>query len=163
VIHPALLTVAGRQVMQIIPRLPHFLCASVLILSLCGWQSWAGQADPRFRGGVDLVTVDVVVVDRSGTPVQGLTRADFAVLEDGRPQQIREFQSVELPAFAPTPAAPDLRRGTAPDVTGPPPAISTNSAVAGRIAGRAFVLVYDDVNLTRQQGAEARRAVRTFL
>ena len=148
-------------------------------ICLLGCQAAAAPQTPaeqRFRGGVDLVTVDVVVVDRQGTPVQGLTRADFTVLEDGRPQRIREFQSVELPAFAPAASPPELRRGSAPartlpdlrhgkpaDSVSPPPAISTNSAVAGRIAGRAFVLVYDDINLTRQQGAEARRAIGTFL
>ena len=38
-----------------------------------------------------------------------------------------------------------------------------NSMTAGRIAGRAFVLVYDDVNLTRNQSLEARRAIGRFL
>ena len=144
------------------------ICNLQFFVGLIAWAIAAGaaqaqQADPRFRTGVDLVTVDVVVVDRTGNPVQGLTRADFTVLEDGKPQTIREFQSVELPAFARAAALPELRRGTPADSVSPPPAISTNSAVAGRIAGRAFVLVYDDINLTRQQGAEARKAIRAFL
>ena len=75
------------------------------------------QPEQRFRTGIDLVTVDVVVLDRKGEPLQGLTRTDFTVLEDGKPQQIREFQSVELPAFAPAPppsqTAPPIRRGFA--------------------------------------------------
>ena len=61
------------------------------------------QTPSRFRSGIDLVTVDVVVLDGSGNPVQGLTRQDFTVLEDGRPQQVTEFQSVELPPPPQTP------------------------------------------------------------
>ncbi len=150
-----------------------WLCACSVFLCLCGLpgrsrvaaeagsrsSSTTQQPEQRFRSGVDLVTVDVVVLDRKGEPLQGLSRADFTVLEDGQSQEIREFQSVELPAFAPAPAAaqpvPALRRGSAP--------ISMNSMTAGRIAGRAFVLVYDDVNLTRNQSADARKAIRTFL
>ena len=132
-----------------------------MLLCLCGWRTWTTAQEPeqRFRSGINLVTVDVVVLDRNGEPLQGLTRADFTVLEDDRPQEIREFQSVELPAFAAAPAA--ARVGAAASARLRP--ISMNSLTAGRIAGRAFVLAYDDVNLTRQQSAEARRAIRTFL
>ena len=42
----------------------------------------AGQ-EPRFRSGVNLVLVDVVVRDRSGAIVTGLTADDFELVEDG--------------------------------------------------------------------------------
>lgn len=140
-----------------------WLCACSVVLCLSGSRPSSSsnqQPEQRFRSGIDLVTVDVVVLDRKGEPLQGLTRTDFTVLEDGKPQEIREFQSVELPAFAPG-YAEGLRR-TSPDQRRSAP-ISMNSMTAGRIAGRAFVLVYDDVNLTRNQSAEARKAIRTFL
>src|SRR5689334_18708424 len=57
----------------------------------------AQQPPTRFKSGVDLVTVDVVVLDKKGEPVPGLTRADFTILEDGSAQPITQFQSVELP------------------------------------------------------------------
>lgn len=142
-----------------IPRL--ILCAFFVALCLCDWQSSPAHAqDQRFRSGIDLVTVDVVVLDGKGEPVVGLTRNDFTVLEDGRPQQIREFQTVELPP--PSPSSSFVLRPSAV-ATAPPTPISANSAVASRLAGRAFVLVYDDVSLSRQQGAEARKAIRRFL
>jgi VWFA-related protein len=109
---------------------------------------------PRFKSGIDLVTVDVVVLDKKGEPVPGLTRTDFTVFEDGHPQAITEFQSVELPPPSATPAPSRLvseRR------------ISYNSVTAGRIPGRAFVFVFDDVNLTRQQADQSRKALRAFV
>ena len=41
---------------------------------------------------VKLVNIFVNVTDRNGAIVGGLTRGDFAVFEDGRPQQIAIFE-----------------------------------------------------------------------
>src|ERR1700758_5608471 len=41
-----------------------------------------------------LVRVNVVVRDLAGNPVTGLTRDDFIILDDGRPQAIQEFAVV---------------------------------------------------------------------
>jgi Ca-activated chloride channel family protein len=44
-----------------------------------------------FRAGVELVSVGVTVTDRSGAIVTRLTRDDFRIVEDGRPQSIVQF------------------------------------------------------------------------
>ena len=46
---------------------------------------------PLFTSRIDLVRVGVTVLDRDGNLVTGLTRDDFEVLEDGRPQEVRYF------------------------------------------------------------------------
>ena len=52
----------------------------------------AAQAQPPlFTSRIDLVRVGVTVLDRDGDLVTGLTRDDFEVLEDGRPQEVRYF------------------------------------------------------------------------
>ncbi|HEV7516332.1 MAG TPA: VWA domain-containing protein [Thermoanaerobaculia bacterium] len=48
-------------------------------------------AGPSERVDVQLVQLFVVVTDRSGKPVKGLTRGDFRVREDGREQTLAGF------------------------------------------------------------------------
>ena len=52
---------------------------------------------PTFRGGVELVQVDVYVTDEDGKPVTGLTADDFEVFEDGKRQIITTFTPVNIP------------------------------------------------------------------
>ncbi len=59
-----------------------------------------------FRSSVDLVTVNVVVRDRSGNIVRGLTRDDFTVTEDGRPQTISTFDFEQIATTAVAEAVP---------------------------------------------------------
>lgn len=44
-----------------------------------------------FRVGVDLVHFAVVVTDKEGQPIAGLTESDFEVTERGKPQRIKFF------------------------------------------------------------------------
>ena len=60
-----------------------------------GAQTSVPQA--TFRGGTDLVQVDVSVLDGKRRPVRGLTAADFTILEDGQPREIQAFTEVSLP------------------------------------------------------------------
>jgi VWFA-related protein len=55
------------------------------------------QNPSTIRVDVPLVTVDVTVSDAAGRAVSNLTRDDFEILDDGKPQQIRFFAPVESP------------------------------------------------------------------
>jgi Ca-activated chloride channel family protein len=57
-------------------------------------------AQQVFRAGIDLVHFGLVVTDRSGAPVLGLTRDDFRIVEDGKSQDIKLFAGGE-PESAP--------------------------------------------------------------
>lgn len=52
------------------------------------------QQPPIFRGGANVVRVDVTVTDRRGEPATDLTKDDFFVTEDGVPQTIDSFELV---------------------------------------------------------------------
>jgi len=92
------------------------VCAFLLALVLAGFQTThampqAPSALPA-PAGLDLGPVNVHVVDRSGKPVTDLKQADFTVLEDGVPQQVRSFALQALAADTSSPdAAPTLRKG----------------------------------------------------
>lgn len=57
---------------------------------------------------VRVTNVDVVVTDREGKPVRGLTRDDFVLLEDKKPQPITNFS--EYAESVPTDAATTIQK-----------------------------------------------------
>ncbi len=57
----------------------------------------AGAQTPVFRGGVETVEVTVTVTDANRRLITGLTRKDFAVYEDGRPETITHFSNQRVP------------------------------------------------------------------
>src|SRR5258707_11591554 len=88
------------------------------------------QSQGTFRADTRLVEVNALVVDKDGRPLEGLTSADFTILEDGKPQQIDVFAvegSARPPAGATTTAA-------APGEPGVPLA---NGEYSNRAVGRA--------------------------
>ena len=54
-------------------------------------------AAAQFTSGVNVVEVYAAVVDRDGTPVTGLPREAFTVLEDGQPQSVTTFAEGDFP------------------------------------------------------------------
>ena len=92
------------------------------------------RQDPQtFRSGVDVVQLDVIVSDRSGRPVRGLTARDFAIRENDVPVAIASFREIVVPETTDVPAPPlDLSRA----------ARGTN---ARPLDGRLIVLVIDDL------------------
>ena len=112
------------------------------------------QPPPRFPTAAELVTVDVVVLDRDGKPVPGLVRDDFVVREDGRPQAVTAFEAVE--ALVPTLASPDT-------VAASPSTARVATNVAGPPTRRTFAIVFDDLHIGDLNVEQARRAVQAFL
>jgi VWFA-related protein len=68
------------------------------ILLTCSTGSLAAQQEPTFSTDVNVVTVLATVRNKQGQVVRDLTKDDFALEEDGRPQTIRYFaQETDLP------------------------------------------------------------------
>jgi len=57
----------------------------------------AQQQPPVFRGGTEAVRVFVTVTDREGKLVTSLTRDDFELRDDGKPQPITQFDNTPQP------------------------------------------------------------------
>jgi VWFA-related protein len=105
---------------------------------------------PSFQTGVELVTVDTVVVDKNGRPVPGLTKDDFEIKDDGEVQAITSFEAVRVNEAAPSSAEPTRE------------IVSTNVVPEARY-GRTFVVVFDDIHLSPLQAQRARGVVAAFL
>jgi VWFA-related protein len=127
-----------------------------LLLPLLAVASQAGgqvqqEQPPTFKREVEVVTVDVAVVNKAGSPITGLTREDFTILDEGVPQTIVNFDVVTVPD-EPAPAAPrPVER----------PRIATNTAP--RLPGRTFVVVFDNINMSPLNTQRAKAAVVAFL
>jgi VWFA-related protein len=110
----------------------------------------AQPPSPTFPSKVELITVDVVVVDKNGQPVPGLTQDDFVVEEDGRPQTIVSFEAVR-------------REATPPERAPAAAVVATNAVAKDERPGRAFAIVIDDLGLELSDLVETRRAMAAFL
>ena len=84
--------------------------AAGLLPGLAQAQAPAEETEQTFFESIDVnvVNVEVYVTDRDGRRVQGLTRDDFQVLEDGKPVEITNFyaMSADTDGQVSQPAAP---------------------------------------------------------
>ena len=64
----------------------------------------ADQGIPTFQSKVPVVLVDIIVTDNHGSPVSGLTKTDFQVLEDGKSQTIASLEEHKNRPVAPAQA-----------------------------------------------------------
>src|SRR5215471_12496226 len=94
--------------------------SSVLAFSLCQANSGQTQAQKQTETPVSLkateVSLDVIVRDKKGKPIKGLTASDFQILEDGVQQRIESFRFVTReatttsePTSTPTPTQPGTK------------------------------------------------------
>lgn len=112
------------------------------------------QSPPVFRGGVDLVTVDVTVVDKNGRPVKGLTADDFTVRLEGQVRPVRALDFLEFSSDGRSTPPPSSRQTTN----------RTAASAVGR--GRVFLFVFDDLSYPAGTGklqvAAAERMLSKF-
>ena len=116
------------------------------------------QSTVPFQSHVNLVPVRVVVHDGSGKVVTDLTKEDFRLFQDRRPQTISNF-SVETPASA----AQAVVRGVAGNTPAEQP--DTNTGATGNLAmpSRFVALLFDDVHFKLEDLMQSRLAALRFL
>ncbi len=105
---------------------------------------------PLFRANTQLVQVDVVVKSKD-VPVTGLTKDDFEILDNGKPQQIAVFSLREAKSITSTPRP--LAPGT----------VSNRPLSRGPEPVAATVLLLDSVNTAEENEVYAREQVLKYL
>jgi VWFA-related protein len=111
------------------------------------------QQIPTFRGGVNVVRVDVIVSDRQGQAVDDLRQADFEVTEDGKPQKIETFKLVhvdgQVKEGSPTPR--QIRSEY------------DEESEAAREDVRLFAIFFDDYHVRRMSTMVVKPALTAFV
>jgi VWFA-related protein len=97
----------------------------------------APEPQPTFRTGINFVSVDAIITDRQGNPVDDLTQDDFEVLEDGQPQTIETFKLIRVDGN------PEPGEGTPRQIT----STYAEEAEARRDDVRLFVIFFDDYHV----------------
>jgi len=119
---------------------------------------------PVFRSSRDLISVDVVVRDRNGQIVRGLTPGDFEIREDGRPEQVLTVSFQEITQNSPS-AAPNtaLLAGVQSQLMEnraaaavPPPAAPPDFSAQSLAGHRLIALLFD---LSSMQPDDVQRAI----
>jgi VWFA-related protein len=111
------------------------------------------ERDRQLRLKAELVEVRAVVTDKKGQPVGNLTKDDFEVLEDNRPQ-VLSFFSVENIGALPDSKTP---AGTTTP-TGP-----TSLRIPQKEVGRTIVLFVDTVHTEFDTLVRTRQTLRRFV
>lgn len=107
------------------------LIGTMLAPALPAQNAQQSRSGYTFRATSELVLVNVVVRDKDGTAVRGLTRDDFIVLEDGKPQTLASFDYQDIPTGMATAAASGPSQATvltakrSPGEAAPPPPAET--------------------------------------
>jgi VWFA-related protein len=122
----------------------------------CGSRAQELPNGPTFRLTSRLVFVDVVVRDRSGQVVRGLTQQDFKIEEDGKPQKVDYFEAHSLKQAASAPG----RRPPAPTA---PHLLFTNVANREAASGAINIVLFDLLNTPRSDLLYARKQLLEFL
>lgn len=106
------------------------------------------------RIGTAVVQMDVIVTDKSGRRVKGLTAADFQVVDEGQPQTVDYFATME--------GARVIRadNGVAAGNKGNEPPVIP---LAIPYQGRHIALVFDDLSLSEDNFLRSRNALTNYI
>jgi VWFA-related protein len=112
----------------------------------------APQPAVTFRAETNFVEVHAIVTDASGAFVRNLTKDDFEILEDGKPQTPAAFSLIDLPIERPV---------TPPGAT--EPIESDVRATTRTFDGRIYVFLLDDLHTAATRTKAVRDAARRFI
>jgi len=121
------------------------------------------EEDVVFRASSNLVLVTVFARDKQGKPLAGLTKEDFTLIENGKPQTISVFDFQRIDAVVPAPATALTERpaaAVAPPVEAAKPELSERERLRDR---RLLVLYFDWSSMQSTDQVRAKEAAGQFV
>lgn len=121
-------------------------------------------APVKFSANANVVIVDVTVKDKSGHAIENLTKDDFIVLEDGKPQSVNIFEQQKLTMEPEPPEPPPALEDK--NALPPPPKTAISSEGATKIQyhdRRLMALFFDFSNMQVPDQLRAQDAAMKFL
>ena len=111
---------------------------------------------PVLRSTTHLVQVSVIALDRDGHPARDLQKADFVLLDNGKPQPVSAFSSDEL--------LQNVAGGKEAKASALPPNVFSNrSRHAEEHAGSVTVILFDALNTSPSEQVYVREQINEFL
>ncbi len=92
--------------MNLARKVAELLCSLLILTAAMAGGDDKSQAGVTFTSRTELVLVPVVVQDKSGEPVAGLTKDDFELQENGKSKPISTFEEVKTLTKRPSRPAP---------------------------------------------------------
>jgi len=108
------------------------------------------SAPPVIRSTTRLVQLSVVVQNKKGEPVTNLTKDDFTVLDEGKPQEIANFAASGPPR-------------TNPQRLLPPNVFTNRYDLKGQDPGTVTVILFDALNTAPADQSYVRQQILRFL
>ncbi|HXU39115.1 MAG TPA: VWA domain-containing protein [Blastocatellia bacterium] len=124
------------------------LFAAQLVLT-GGAQEKSAQDKGEIRLSTELVQIDVLVTDKSNKPVSGLTREDFELLDNNKPQHISNFAYEETKSRRIEDAATEDHR--------------LPRAITARELKRVFAFVVDTLHIKYENIGRTRKMLSDFV
>ncbi len=133
--------------------------------ALCALIAFGQQADPVFKSTTQLVVVDVFARDKSGKDLTNLTKADFTVLEEGKPQQIQifELQKLESRLLPPVPKQLQTRPADKAREARPQTIVTRPAGEIQYRDKRLMVLFFDLSSMQPPEQIRAEKAALKFI
>jgi VWFA-related protein len=146
------------------------LIATILLCALTAAPQQVGQNAPitakpqlTIRTSTQLVVETVIVNDKNGNPVTGLTAGDFTVAEDGVPQEVSFFEFQRLPDAAGAAPLPEPGR---PKLLAKLPRTQIAPEAPGKVRyddRRLLALYFDMTAMPPPDQLRALQAARSFV
>ncbi len=137
--------------------------AALLLAALLAAQPLLPQT-AKFTINTNVVVVNVTVLDRNGKPVENLTKDDFILSEDGKPQKLQavDFQRLSNQVLPPPDQvkAPEPPKGYNPDAER---AAAKHERLSQYQQRRLMILFFDFGSMQPAEQIRAREAAIKFL